>query len=71
MRRVYPDEIAIVEHVRYLEAGGRMDYLDWLEVRQEHREMLLRSASWFDDPDEADSCASSCARSRAWLVCQS
>jgi len=44
----------MVEHVRYLEAGGRMEYLDWLEVRQEHREMLLSAASWFDDPDEAD-----------------
>ena len=54
MRRVYPHEIAIVEHVRYLEAGGRMDYLDWLEVRQELRLMILTPASWFDDPDEAD-----------------
>jgi len=54
MRRVYPHEVALVEHIRYLEAGGRMEFLDWLELRKEHREMLLALASTFDDIAEAD-----------------
>jgi len=41
VRRVYLHEVAMVEYVRYLEAGGLMDYEEWYFLRQEHREMLL------------------------------
>ena len=54
MKRVYPHEVAMVEYVRYLEAGGRKDFEEWYFLRLEHREMLLTPTAWPDEPDEAD-----------------